>query len=69
MLSILKRGLLFRNMDDSEILEALGTMCAHRRTYPKRSLVIRDGDAMNQVGVILSGTSTCSTSTQTETAI
>lgn len=55
MLSILKRGLLFRNMDDSEILEALGTMCAHRRTYPKRSLVIRDGDAMNQVGVILSG--------------
>ena len=55
MLSILKRGLLFRNMDDSEILEALGTMCAHRRIYPKRSLVIRDGDAMNQVGVILSG--------------
>lgn len=55
MLSVLKRGLLFRNMDDSEILEALGTMCTHRRAYPKRSLVIRDGDAMNQVGVILSG--------------
>lgn len=56
MLSVLKRGLLFRNMEDSEILEALETIASHRRSYPKRTLVLRDGDCMNQVGVILSGT-------------
>ena len=56
MLSVLKRGLLFRNMEDSEILEALETIASHRRIYPKRTLVLRDGDCMSQVGVILSGT-------------
>lgn len=55
IISVLKRGLLFRNMGDSEILEALDSMRAHRRVYPKRALVMRDGDSMNQVGVILSG--------------
>lgn len=56
MLSVLKRGLLFRNMEDGEIREALETLASHRRSYPKRALVLRDGDCMSQVGVILSGT-------------
>lgn len=55
MLSVLKGGLLFRNMEDAEILETLETTASHRRTYPKRALVMRDGDQMSQVGVILSG--------------
>lgn len=55
MRSVLKRGLLFRNMEDGEIREALETLASHRRSYPKRALVLRDGDSMNQVGVILSG--------------
>ena len=55
MLSVLKDGLLFRNMEDAEILETLETTASHRRTYPKRTLVMRDGDLMSQVGVILSG--------------
>ncbi|RHR08239.1 Crp/Fnr family transcriptional regulator [Pseudoflavonifractor sp. AF19-9AC] len=55
LLSVLKRGLLFRNMEDGEILEALEAIESHRRTYPKRALVMRDGDLMSQVGVILSG--------------
>ena len=55
MLAVLKKGLLFRNMEDREILEALGTIASHRRVYPKRTLVMRDGDSMTQVGVILSG--------------
>ena len=55
MISVLKRGLLFRNMEDSEILDALGTIASHRRTYPKRTLVMQDGDLMSQVGMILSG--------------
>lgn len=56
ILPVLRKGLLFRNMKDDEILEALAAVASHRRTYPKRTLVVRDGDAMNQVGIILSGT-------------
>ena len=55
MLSVLKGGLLFRNMEDAEILETLETTASHRRNYPKRTLVMRDGELMSQVGVILSG--------------
>ena len=55
MLSVLKAGLLFRNMEDAEILETLETTASHRRNYPKRTLVMRDGELMSQVGVILSG--------------
>lgn len=55
MLPVLKKSLLFRNMTDSEIFEALGAIASHRRVYPKRTLVMRDGDTMAQVGVILSG--------------
>ena len=55
LLSVVKESLLFRNMKDSEILEALETIASHRRSYPKRTLVMRDGDTMAQVGIILSG--------------
>ena len=55
MLPVLKQSLLFRNMEEHEILEALETIASHRRVYPKRTLVMRDGDPMDQVGVILSG--------------
>ena len=55
MLPVLKQSLLFRNMEEREILEALETIASHRRVYPKRTLVMRDGDPMDQVGVILSG--------------
>lgn len=55
MLPLLKQSLLFRNMEEHEILEALETIASHRRVYPKRTLVMRDGDPMDQVGVILSG--------------
>jgi len=34
MLEILKKGLLFRNMDDDEIMEALETMGSHRMSIP-----------------------------------
>lgn len=55
LLCVLKQGLLFRNMEDAEILEALETMQPRRKTYPKRTIVVRDGDLLPQVGVILSG--------------
>lgn len=55
LLCVLKQGLLFRNMEDTEILEVLETMQPRRKTYPKRTIVVRDGDLLPQVGVILSG--------------
>lgn len=55
MLHTLKNGMLFRNMEDGELLEAMRAMAAHCKVYPKRTLVLRDGDAMGEVGIILSG--------------
>lgn len=55
MLDILKKGLLFRNMEDNEIQESLEAMAACRKVYPKRTLVMRDGDMMDRIGIILSG--------------
>lgn len=55
LLCVLKQGLLFRNMEDAEILEVLETMQPRRKTYLKRTIVVRDGDLLPQVGVILSG--------------
>ena len=50
MLAVLKKGLLFRNMEDSEILEALGTMTSHRKVYPKRAMVMQDGTGWTRWG-------------------
>lgn len=55
LLCVLKESLLFRNMEENEILEAIGTMQPRRKSYPKRTIVVRDGDPLPQVGVILSG--------------
>lgn len=55
LLCVLKESLLFRNMEENEILEAIGTMQPRRKSYPKRTIVVRDGDLLPQVGVILSG--------------
>ena len=55
LLSILKQGLLFQNMEDEEILEALDTMHPCRKQYPKRAPVMQDGDTLSQMGIILSG--------------
>ena len=55
LLCVLKESLLSRNMEENEILEAIGTMQPRRKSYPKRTIVVRDGDLLPQVGVILSG--------------
>lgn len=55
LLCVLKESLLFRNMEENEILEAIETMQPRRKSYPKRTIVVRDGDPLPQVGVILSG--------------
>lgn len=55
LLSVLKKGLLFRNMKDCEIVEILETLSAQFRVYKKHTMVIRDGDSVKQIGIVLSG--------------
>lgn len=54
-LQLLKKGMLFRNMTDEEILQTVAAMCPRRVRYPRRTVVAQDGDLFPEIGVILSG--------------
>ena len=54
-LSVLKSGMLFRNLSDEEIETVLGTMSPHRCKYKKRAVVAQDGDPFPEIGILLSG--------------
>lgn len=54
-LSVLKSGMLFRNLSDEEIETVIETMSPHRCKYPKRAVVARDGDLFPEIGILLSG--------------
>ncbi len=42
-------------MKDCEIVEILETLSAQFRVYKKHTMVIRDGDSVKQIGIVLSG--------------
>lgn len=54
-LPILKKGLLFRNLSDSEILEVIGTMSPSLREFSKRTVIAQDGEPLNRIGILLTG--------------
>lgn len=54
-LELLKKGMLFRNMTDQEIMETIGTMNPRRMKYPRRTVVAQDGELFPEIGIILSG--------------
>ena len=54
-LTLLKKNMLFRNLTDGEILEVIDTMSPRVVTYPRRTVVGRDGDEFPEIGVILAG--------------
>ena len=54
-LAPLKKGMLFRNMTDEEILQTIAAMSPHRAKYPRRTVVAQDGDLFPDIGIILSG--------------
>lgn len=54
-LSLLKKGMLFRNMTDEEIRQCIAAMSPHRVQYPRRTVVAQDGDLFPEIGIILSG--------------
>ena len=54
-MGLLKSGMLFRNMTDGELLDVLEAMHARRQVFPSKAVVVRDGDPMSEVGILLSG--------------
>lgn len=54
-LEALRRCILFRNMTDEEIRSALEAVGARRASYARRAVIGQDGDALEEVALILSG--------------
>lgn len=54
-LEVLRRCILFRNMTDEEIRSALEAVSARRAGYARRAVIGQDGDALEEVALILSG--------------
>jgi len=53
--AVIKRCMLFSGMDDAELGAMLGCLSAARRSYGKNEFVFSAGDAVQAVGVVLSG--------------
>ena len=54
-LELLRKSILFRNMTDEEVKQAVAAMSPHRVRYPKRAAVAQDGDPFPEIGIVLSG--------------
>ena len=54
-LEALRRCILFRNMTDEEIRSALEAVGARRASFARRAVIGQDGDALEEVALILSG--------------
>ena len=54
-LETLRHCILFRNMTDEEIRSALAAVNARRASYARRAVIGQDGDALEEVALILSG--------------
>ena len=54
-LSVLKSGMLFRNLSDEEIRGLIATMAPQQVDYAKHTVIAQDGDDFPRIGVILRG--------------
>lgn len=54
-LEILRKNILFRTMTDEEVLEAVECMEPMIRKYNKKEIIVKDGEFMWKMAVILSG--------------
>ena len=55
ILPVIRSSLLFTGMEDSQILDMLACLSAKDRTYAKGEYLIREGDPVADVGVVLAG--------------
>ena len=54
-MEILKRSQLFSGLDEKEILSILKCLFAHEVSYDKDEFVMRYGDSVSSIGLVLSG--------------
>ncbi len=54
-LAELKKGILFRNMSEEDIRVLMDIMKPERRIYEKNTVVVRDGDFITEMSILISG--------------
>ena len=54
-LAELKKGILFRNMSEEDIRVLMDIMKPERRIYEKNTVVVRDGDFITEMFILISG--------------
>ena len=54
-LSVMKRSVLFRGIEEDEILAMLKCLQAHIRSYEKKDFLYRNGDHLLEMGLVLQG--------------
>ena len=59
---LVRKTMLFQNMEDAEIKMALDAMDAEERTYQKGEIILTAGDLTGKLGLLLSGSVTIETS-------
>ncbi len=55
-LSVIRRSILFRGIQEEEILAMLKCLQAHVRSYEKKDFLHRNGDCLSEMGLVLAGT-------------
>ena len=54
-LQILKQCSLFKGIDHAEIEKLLNCLKSHEKTYQKNETIIRQGDIIHEIGLVLDG--------------
>ena len=54
-LQILKQCSLFKGIDPAEIEKLLNCLKSHEKTYQKNETIIRQGDIIHEIGLVLDG--------------
>lgn len=52
---ILKKCNLFSGIDEKDLSALLGCLCAKKRCYKKREIILNEGDFIKDIGIIISG--------------
>lgn len=54
-LSVIRRSVLFRGIEEEEILAMLKCLQAHVRSFEKKDFLHRNGDSLSEMGLVLQG--------------
>ena len=54
-LSILRSSQLFSGISENELTSMLSCLCTRKEDFPKKAFVLRAGDTVDSIGIVLSG--------------